>query len=86
MKISDLNPKVVWSIFEEITQVPRPTHHLDKMKAFLVDWAKRHNLEVDTDEVGNVVMRAPATPGHEDATTIILQGHQDMVAEKNPDV
>lgn len=86
MKISDLNPKVVWSIFEEITQVPRPTHHLDKMKAFLVDWAKRHNLEVDTDEVGNVVMRAPATPGHEDAPTIILQGHQDMVAEKNPDV
>lgn len=82
MKITDLNPKLVWEIFDEITKVPRPTHHLDKMKAFLVDWAKRHNLDYDTDEVGNVVMRVPATPGHEGAPTVVLQGHQDMVAEK----
>lgn len=82
MKITDLNPKLVWECFDEITKVPRPTHHLDKMKAFLVDWAKRHNIEVHTDEVGNVMMRVPATPGHENAPTVILQGHQDMVAEK----
>lgn len=85
MKITDLQPKLVWEIFDEITKVPRPTHHLDKMKAFLVDWAKRHNLDYDVDEVGNVVMRAPATPGHENAPTVILQGHQDMVAEKLPE-
>lgn len=82
MKITDLEPKLLWQCFDEITKVPRPTHHLDKMKAFLVDWATRHNIPVKTDEVGNVVMSKPATPGHENAPTVILQGHQDMVAEK----
>lgn len=82
MKITDLQPKLVWESFDEITKVPRPTHHLEKMKAFLVDWAKRHNIEVHTDEVGNVMMRVPATPGHENAPVVVLQGHQDMVAEK----
>lgn len=85
MKITDLKPALVWEIFDEITKVPRPTHHLDKMKAFLVDWAKRHNIDYDVDEVGNVVMRVPGTPGHENAPTVILQGHQDMVAEKLPE-
>lgn len=86
MKITDLKPALVWQIFDEITKVPRPTHHLDKMKEFLVGWARRHDIEYATDEVGNVMMRVPATPGHENAPTIILQGHQDMVAEKLPEV
>lgn len=86
MKITDLKPALIWQCFDEITKVPRPTHHLDKMKEFLVDWANRHNIEVHTDEVGNVMMRKPATPGHENAPTVILQGHQDMVAEKRPEV
>lgn len=85
MKITDLEPKLVWQCFDEITKVPRPTHHLDKMKAFLVAWAEKHGIEVATDEVGNVMMRKGATPGHEDAPTVILQGHQDMVAEKRGD-
>ncbi len=85
MKITDLQPRLVWEIFDEITKVPRPTHHLKKMEEFLVDWAVRHNIEVHTDEVGNVMMRVPATPGHENAPTVVLQGHQDMVAEKTPD-
>jgi dipeptidase D len=55
------------------------------MEAFLVDWANRHNIPVKTDEVGNVVMTKPATPGYENAPTVILQGHQDMVAEKRGD-
>jgi len=85
MKITDLQPKLIWECFDEITKVPRPTHHLDKMLEFLVGWANRHNIEVHTDAVGNVMMRKPATPGHENAPTIILQGHQDMVAEKRGD-
>ena len=85
MKITDLEPKLVWQCFDEITKVPRPTHHLDKMREFLVEWAQRHNIPVKTDEVGNVMMSKPATPGHENAPTIILQGHQDMVAEKRGD-
>ncbi len=85
MKITDLEPKLVWQCFDEITKVPRPTHHLDKMREFLVGWAERHNIPVKTDEVGNVMMSKPATPGHENAPTVILQGHQDMVAEKRGD-
>ena len=86
MKITDLEPKLVWECFDEITRVPRPTHHLEKMREFLLAWAKRHGIEVHTDSVGNVMMRKPATPGHENAPTVILQGHQDMVAEKRPNV
>lgn len=81
----DLEPKLVWQCFDEITRVPRPTHHLEKMKEFLVGWADKHGITVRTDEVGNVMMSKPATPGHENAPTIILQGHQDMVAEKRGD-
>ncbi len=85
MKITELEPKLVWQCFDEITKVPRPTHHLDRMREFLVGWADRHGIKVATDAVGNVMMSAPATPGHEDAPTVILQGHQDMVAEKRGD-
>ena len=85
MKITDLKPELVWKCFDEITKVPRPTHHLEKMLKFLTEWAEKHNIPYKTDEVGNVVMTAPATPGHENAPTIILQGHQDMVAEKRGD-
>lgn len=85
MKITDLKPKLVWECFDEITKVPRPTHHLDKMKEFLLEWASRHGIKARCDEVGNVVMEKAATPGHENAPTVILQGHQDMVAEKNGD-
>lgn len=59
MNITDLKPKLVWQCFDEITKVPRPTHHLDKMKDFLTGWAERHNLRYATDAVGNVVMYCP---------------------------
>lgn len=85
MKITDLEPKLVWQCFDEITKIPRPTHHLDKMREFLVGWADKHGIAVRTDEVGNVVMTKAGTPGYENAPTIILQGHQDMVAEKRGD-
>lgn len=85
MKVADLEPRLIWQCFDEITRIPRPTHHLEKMREFLVDWATRHGIPVRTDEVGNVVMSKAATPGHEDAPVVILQGHQDMVAEKRGD-
>lgn len=85
MKITDLQPRLIWECFDEITKVPRPTFHLDKMKEFLVGWADRHGIACATDAVGNVMMSKPATPGHENAPRIILQGHQDMVAEKRGD-
>lgn len=85
MKITDLQPKLIWECFDEITKIPRPTFHLDKMKEFLVGWADRHGIPCRVDAVGNVMMSKPATPGHENAPRIILQGHQDMVAEKRGD-
>ena len=85
MKITALEPKLVWKCFDEITKVPRPTHHLEKMKNFLIGWAEKHNIPYSVDEVGNVVMRKAASEGKEGSPTVILQGHQDMVAEKNSD-
>ncbi len=79
MTIRDLEPKLLWSIFDEITQVPRPSKKEEKIRAYLLDFAKKHGIEAKTDAVGNVAMRVPATKGKEGAPTIVLQGHMDMV-------
>lgn len=83
MEVKDLNPKIVFEIFDEITKVPRPSKKEEKIRQYLLDFAAKHNIAVKTDEVGNVVMTKPATPGHENAPTVILQGHMDMVCESN---
>lgn len=83
MEIKDLKPQRVFEIFDEITRIPRPSKKEEKIRAYLLDFAKKHGIEAKTDAVGNVVMTLPATPGHEDAPTVILQGHQDMVCESN---
>ena len=83
MKVSELKPTAVFSIFDQITKIPRPSKKEDKIRAFLLDFAKQHGIAVKTDAIGNVVMSKPATPGHEDAPTVILQGHMDMVCESN---
>lgn len=76
----------VLSIFEEITKIPRPSKHEEKMTAFLLSFAKEHNLESKSDEFGNVLIKAPATVGYENSETIVLQAHMDMVCEKNSNV
>lgn len=83
MEVKDLNPKIVFEIFDEITKVPRPSKKEGKIRQYLLDFAKKHDIAVKTDEVGNVVMTKAATPGHENAPTVILQGHMDMVCESN---
>ncbi len=83
MTLKDLKPALIWSIFDEITKVPRPSKKEEKIRQFLLDFAAKHNIEVRTDAIGNVVMVKPATSGHEDAPTVILQGHMDMVCESN---
>jgi len=85
MTIKDLQPHVVWKYFDEITQVPRPSKKEGKIIAYLLDFAKKHNLEVKKDEAGNVLITKPATKGKEKLATVILQGHVDMVCEKNND-
>lgn len=66
--------------FANFTQVPRPTHHAEKMTAYLAAWADAHGLVSESDEVGNIVIWVPATEGYEDAPGVAFQGHIDMVA------
>jgi dipeptidase D len=83
MELKDLKPQLVFGIFDEITKVPRPSKKEEKIRQYLLDFAAKHNIAVKTDEVGNVVMSKPATPGHENAPVVIMQGHMDMVCESN---
>lgn len=85
MTIKDLKPAGIWGNFYEITRIPRPSKKEGKIIAFLLDFAKKHNLEVKKDEAGNVLITKPATKGKENLPTVILQGHVDMVCEKNTD-
>ena len=86
MNCLDLEPREVFSEFYEITRIPRPSKHEEKIGAYLAEWAKKHNLEYQTDKAGNVVIRKPASNGYENKPGVILQAHQDMVCEKNGDV
>lgn len=83
MTIKDLKPGGIWGYFYEITQIPRPSKKEEKIIAYLLDFAKKHNLEGNKDEAGNVLIIKPATKGKENLPTVILQGHVDMVCEKN---
>ena len=85
-EIVNLEPRIVWEQFDAITRVPRPSKKEGKIIEFLVDFARKHNIEYKKDAIGNVVMRKPATPGFEDRPAVILQSHMDMVCEKNSDV
>lgn len=85
-EIRKLEPTIVWEIFDDITKVPRPSKKEEKIRAYLVDFAKEHNLEYKTDKIGNVVIIREATAGKEQSPTVVLQSHMDMVCEKNSDV
>ena len=85
MTIRDLQPKLIWEIFDQITAVPRPSKREEKIIEYLLDFAKQHNLEAVRDDIGNVVIRKGATAGYEALPTVILQSHMDMVCEKNSD-
>ena len=79
--MKSLQPNVVFSCFEEVTKVPRPSKREEKMIDFLTNFGKELELETIVDETGNVLIRKPATPGYENCKTIILQSHMDMVCE-----
>lgn len=85
MDIKDLKPSAIWHYFYEITQIPRPSKKEGKIIAYLLDFAKKHKLEAKKDEAGNVVITKGATKNKENLPTVILQGHVDMVCEKNRD-
>lgn len=82
----NLKPELLWKHFEELTQIPRPSRKEEKAAKYIIDFAKQNNLEYAKDSFGNIVVRKSATPGKEHLTPVVLQGHLDMVAEKNADV
>lgn len=84
--IRNLEPKVLWNNFYSLTQIPRPSGKKEEIGKFLVEFGKSLGLETLQDEIGNVLVRKPATPGMEDRKGVVLQSHMDMVPQKNSNV
>lgn len=84
-EIKNLQPQAVWQNFYLLTQVPRPSGHLEKIQQFLLNWAAEHGIEAFKDAGQNIVMRKPATKGLEHKKTVLLQAHMDMVPQKTPE-
>lgn len=81
--ISDIEPKEIWSQFKKICDIPHPSGKEGKIGAFLMEFGKAHGCETEMDEVGNVLIRKRASLGRENAPSLLLQAHMDMVCEKN---
>lgn len=84
--IESLEPQIVWKHFDSIRKIPRCSKHEEKIREHILAFAKQQGLKTRVDPVGNVVILKPATKGMEKRPTVILQGHMDMVCEKNSDV
>ena len=82
-EIRNLSPQHVWGYFHDLTQIPRPTGHMDAVTRYILAFGKESGLETLQDKTGNIVIRKPATPGMEHCKTVIIQGHLDMVPQKN---
>jgi dipeptidase D len=83
MKLKDLTPAPLWSVFADLCSIPRPSKHEEKVILYVMDFARKHELEHYRDKVGNVIIRKPGTKGKENAKPVILQAHVDMVPQKN---
>lgn len=83
--ITELSPKNLWHYFDKLNQIPRPSHSEIAVQDFVLNEAKILNLSAVRDDVGNIIIKKPATNPKSGQKTIILQAHLDMVAQKNPD-
>src|SRR3989339_1118430 len=83
--IEGLTPINLWKRFFEISQIPRPSKSEERVRLYLRNFAGQNNFDMKDDEVGNIVILVPSKPRFEDAPTVILQSHVDMVCEKNKD-
>jgi dipeptidase D len=84
--LSNLVPQIVFSYFDEICKIPRPSKKEKKIVEYLIEFAKKHSLEYKKDDAGNILITKPATKGKEKVKTVVLQSHVDMVAEKDDGV
>jgi len=83
--IDGFEPKNLWKHFEDITKIPRPSKHEEKILQYLKKFANERNLEMREDSTGNIVVIRPGSNGGENAPVIVIQSHVDMVCEKNRD-
>ncbi|HSW68125.1 MAG TPA: aminoacyl-histidine dipeptidase [Bacteroidales bacterium] len=83
--LSDLEPKLLWKHFYSLTQIPRPSKKEEKIIQFMKQFGENLGLETIVDKTGNVIIRKPASPGMENRLGVVLQGHLDMVPQKNSD-
>lgn len=81
MTIKDLEPKELWSNFYALTQCPRPSKHEEKVREYIVEWAKKNKIECRVDKVGNIILSKPASKGMEKVRPVVLQAHMDMVPQ-----
>ncbi|WP_333663461.1 aminoacyl-histidine dipeptidase [Chishuiella changwenlii] len=84
--ILNLEPKAIWKNFSALNSVPRPSKKEEKVRQFIIKFGEDLGLKVETDEVGNVLIKKSAYPGMEDRKTVVMQSHLDMVCQKNNDV
>lgn len=81
--MQNLQPEIVWRHFATLCAIPRPSKHEAALRQHLRQWAEARRLTVIEDPAGNLILRKPATPGMEDRAPVTLQGHIDMVCQKN---
>lgn len=86
MELSIIEPQIIWKNFSRLNAVPRPSKKEGKVIAFIKEFGENLGLETTVDEVGNVIIKKPATPGMENRKSVVLQSHLDMVCQKNNDV
>ncbi len=84
--IENLEPKLLWKHFDEIRKIPHCSKHEEKISEYIIDFAKKNSLNYKVDKAGNIVISKPASVGMGKKPIVILQGHMDMVCEKNSDV
>jgi len=84
--LTDLEPKQLWQNFAKLCEIPHPSHHEEKISAFMKKFGEELGLETHADKLGNVIIKKPATAGMENRKKVILQSHLDMVPEKNSDI
>ena len=83
--IRELEPKSVWNFFSDLNAVPRPSKKEERVIEFMMEFGRGLGLDTQKDDVGNVLIKKPATKGREDRATIAIQSHLDMVHQKNSD-
>ncbi|RAW96689.1 MULTISPECIES: beta-Ala-His dipeptidase [unclassified Photorhabdus] len=84
-ELSQLSPQPLWDIFAKICSIPHPSYHEEALATHIVQWAQEKELHVERDQVGNILIRKPASKGLENRKAVVLQAHLDMVPQKNND-